>query len=37
MTVFDGRFAIYVLGTNDALSERCVLLDAHVEGGAILP
>jgi cyanophycinase len=37
VTVFDGRFASYALGTNGALSERYVLLDTYVEGDAILP
>src|SRR5215207_7656543 len=35
--VFDGRYASYALGTNDALSERYVLLDTYVEGDAIVP
>jgi cyanophycinase len=37
VAVFDGRFASYALGTNNALSERYVLLDTYVEGDAILP
>ena len=37
VVVFDGRYASYSLGTNDALSERYVLLDTYVEGDAILP
>ena len=37
VVVFDGRYASYALGTNDALSERYVLLDTYVEGDAILP
>jgi len=37
VVVFDGRYASYALGTNDALSERHVLLDTYVEGDAILP
>lgn len=37
VVVFDGRYASYALGTNDALSERYVLLDTFVEGDAIVP
>jgi cyanophycinase len=37
VVVFDGRYATYALGTNDALSERYVLLDTYVEGDAIAP
>ena len=37
VVVFDGRYASYGLGTNDALSERYVLLDTYVEGDALLP
>jgi cyanophycinase len=37
VAVFDGRFASYGLGTNNALSERYVLLDTYVEGDAIMP
>ena len=37
VVVFDGRNASYGLGTNDALSERYVLLDTYVEGDAIAP
>jgi len=37
VAVFDGRFASYALGTNNALGERYVLLDTYVEGDAILP
>jgi cyanophycinase len=35
--VFDGRYASYAVGTNNALSERYILLDTYVEGDAILP
>jgi cyanophycinase len=34
---FDGRFATYALGTNNALSERFVLLDTYVEGDTLVP
>ena len=37
IVVLDGRYASYALGTNDALSERYVLLDTYVEGDDILP
>jgi hypothetical protein len=37
VVVFDGRYGSYALGTNDALSERYVLLDTYVEGDAIAP
>jgi cyanophycinase-like exopeptidase len=37
VAVFDGRFATYARGTNDALSERYVLLDTYVEGDALIP
>ena len=37
VTVFDGRFASYALGTNGALSERYVLLDTFVEGDLLMP
>jgi len=37
VVAFDGRFASYALGTNDALSERYVILDTFTEGDAILP
>ena len=37
VVVFDGRYASYALGTNNALSERYVLLDTYVEGDAITP
>ena len=37
VVVFDGRYASYGLGTNDALSARYVLLDTYVEGDAIQP
>jgi len=37
IVVFDGRYATYGLGTNDALSVRYVLLDTYVEGDALLP
>jgi hypothetical protein len=37
VVVFDGRYASYALGTNDALSERYVLLDTYVEGDSIVP
>jgi cyanophycinase len=36
VVVFDGRYASYGLGTNNALSERYVLLDTYVEGDAIV-
>jgi cyanophycinase-like exopeptidase len=37
VVVFDGRFATYALGANNALSERFVLLDTYVEGDALVP
>ena len=37
VVVFDGRYANYGLGTNDALSVRYVLLDTYVEGDSIAP
>jgi cyanophycinase len=37
VSVFDGRFATYGLGTNDALSERYILVDTYVEGDALVP
>jgi cyanophycinase len=37
VVVFDGRYASYTLGTNDALSARYVLLDTYVEGDTITP
>jgi cyanophycinase len=37
VVVFDGRYASYGLGTNNALSERYVILDTYVEGDAITP
>jgi cyanophycinase-like exopeptidase len=37
VVIFDGRYASYALGTNNALSERYVLLDTYVEGDAIVP
>ena len=37
VVVFDGRYASYAVGTNDALSARYVLLDTYVEGDAISP
>jgi len=37
VVVFDGRYASYGLGTNNALSERYVILDTYVEGDAIVP
>jgi cyanophycinase len=37
VVVFDGRYASYGLGTNDALSVRYVLLDTYVEGDTLLP
>lgn len=37
VVVFDGRFATYALGTNNALSERYVLLDTYVEGDSVAP
>jgi cyanophycinase len=37
VSVFDGRFATYGLGTNNALSERFVLLDTYVDGNMLVP
>lgn len=37
VVIFDGRYASYALGTNDALSARYVLLDTYVEGDPITP
>ncbi|HEX9384999.1 MAG TPA: hypothetical protein VF918_01670, partial [Anaerolineales bacterium] len=37
VVVFDGRYASYALGTNNALSERYILLDTYVEGDMIMP
>ncbi|HZM22346.1 MAG TPA: hypothetical protein VFC02_11405 [Anaerolineales bacterium] len=37
VVIFDGRYATYGLGTNDALSERYVLLDTYVEGDVVVP
>jgi len=37
VVVFDGRYASYTVGTNNALSERYVLLDTYVEGDALMP
>ncbi|HEU0292098.1 MAG TPA: hypothetical protein VFR47_05145 [Anaerolineales bacterium] len=37
VSVFDGRFATYALGSNNALSERYVILDTYVEGDALVP
>ncbi len=37
VVVFDGRYATYALGTNNALSERYVILDTYIEGDIILP
>jgi cyanophycinase len=37
VVLFDGRYATYGLGTNNALSERYVVLDTYVEGDAITP
>ncbi|HSL43822.1 MAG TPA: Type 1 glutamine amidotransferase-like domain-containing protein [Anaerolineales bacterium] len=37
VVVFDGRYASYALGTNDALSARYVILDTYVEGDTITP
>jgi cyanophycinase-like exopeptidase len=37
VVVLDGRYGSYALGTNNALSERYVLLDTYVEGDALLP
>jgi cyanophycinase len=37
VVILDGRYASYALGTNNALSERYVLLDTFVEGDAIAP
>ncbi len=36
VAVFDGRFGTYALGSNNALSERYVLLDTFVEGDALM-
>jgi cyanophycinase len=37
VTVLDGRYASYALGTNGALAESYVLLDTFVEGESLLP
>jgi cyanophycinase len=37
VVAFDGRYASYALGTNDALSARYVVLDTYVEGDRIVP
>jgi cyanophycinase len=37
VVVFDGRSATYGLGTNNALSERYVILDTFVEGDTLTP
>lgn len=37
VVLFDGRFASYALGTNNALSARYVLLDTYIEGDALIP
>ena len=37
VVAFDGRYASYALGTNNALSARYVLLDTFVEGDVITP
>jgi cyanophycinase len=37
VVIFDGRYATYAVGTNDALSARYVLLDTYVEGDTITP
>jgi len=37
VTVLDGRFAGYALGTNGAVGERYVLLDTYVDGDAVVP
>ena len=37
VVAFDGRYASYALGTNDALSAKYVLLDTYVEGDTITP
>ena len=37
VVAFDGRYASFALGTNDALSARYVLLDTYVEGDSIAP
>jgi hypothetical protein len=37
VSVFDGRFATYALGSNNALSERYVILDTYVEGDSLVP
>jgi cyanophycinase-like exopeptidase len=37
VVIFDGRFASFALGTNDALSARYVLLDTYVDGDVLLP
>ncbi len=37
VTILDGRYASYALGTNGALGESYVLLDTFVEGEALQP
>jgi cyanophycinase len=37
VSVFDGRFATYALGSNHALSEIYVILDTYVAGDALVP
>jgi hypothetical protein len=37
VVVFDGRYATYALGSNNALSARYVLVDTFVEGDVITP
>jgi cyanophycinase-like exopeptidase len=37
VVVFDGRYASYAIGTNNALSARYVLLDTYVEGDTLMP
>jgi cyanophycinase len=37
VVVFDGRYASFDLGTNDALSARYVLLDTYVDGDTLMP
>jgi cyanophycinase-like exopeptidase len=37
VVTIDGRYASYAVGTNDALSERYVLLDTYVEGDILVP
>lgn len=37
VTVFDGRYGSYGLGTNDAISARYVILDNYVNGETVTP